>query len=172
LFQAHALLASNTSSQQAPQPVLDPGANAKNKPFQRATARQQNLMRQQPGGGAIEEYARPLGSGPAEHVKPARQPKSDTGFGDVAVSEIQSDLGSMLPPLFARPIGGKIVQLRKAQLVCERSHDFGGSRYWIVEKRPEIAHGTQLQRKTEAVVLATATPDLYKLVVTQMEEAV
>lgn len=76
----------------------------------------------------------------------------------------------MLPTLFAGPISGQIVQFRDAQLVCERSYDFGGNRYWTLEKRPEIAHGGQLQREAEAVVFAATAADLCKIFVVEMKE--
>jgi DNA invertase Pin-like site-specific DNA recombinase len=44
----------NNASQQVPHPALDSGANAKNKPFERAAARQQDLMRQQPSHSSRE----------------------------------------------------------------------------------------------------------------------
>ena len=128
-------------------------------------------MRQQPGGGTIKEYAWPLGPGPAQNVQPARQAKSHLRFGDVAVTEIQSDLGRMFPPLLASPISWQSVEIRDAQLVRECLHNLGGNGYRIVEKRPEIAHCRQLQRETEAVVFPATYPDLRKIVIVQIEKA-
>src|SRR3954452_5596165 len=98
-------------------------------------------MRQQPGRGTIEEYAGPLGSGPAEPVEPACQAKSNPGLGDIAVAEMQPNVGGMFPPLFASPISRQTVQLRNVQLIGERLHDCERNRYGIIEKRPEITHG-------------------------------
>jgi hypothetical protein len=83
-----------------------------------------------------------------------------------------TDLGDMLPTLLASPIDRQTVEVGDAQLARESLHDRGGHRHRVVEKRPEIAHGGELEGETEAVMLAATASDFRQVVVVQVKEAV
>ena len=96
--------------------LIYPAAQADDEPFERTATGQQNFVRQQPGGSTLEELAWPLGSGPAQTVEPACQPKADQRFCHVAVTVVLANFGDVFPTLLAGPISLQTLAGGKTQL--------------------------------------------------------
>jgi len=96
---------------------FDPSAHADDEALQRGNARQQNLVGQQPSGGAVEQRTQPLSAGPAHAVKPTRHSQAHSRFGDVTVAVTFADLCYMLLALFSLAIALQTVEGLNSQLV-------------------------------------------------------
>jgi hypothetical protein len=90
------LLGGDAAAQRAPQPIFHATAYPDNKAFQHADARQQDLVREQPRRGTIEEHAGPLGTGPAQGTKPACEAKTGHGITKVTVTKARGDFCGVL----------------------------------------------------------------------------
>ena len=70
------LLVGQGAGQAVPKPQGGAMAHAADQALERGDAGQQHLVRQQPGGGPVEQQPRTVVPGPAQHVEPAGQPEA------------------------------------------------------------------------------------------------
>lgn len=97
----------------APMPrarYFDASAQAGHVAFEDAGSGQQDFVRHQPGCRPFEQHAWPVGTGPAQGIKPARQAPSHLRLGDLDVAVVGADLGGVQPALSAHPIGVHAVE--------------------------------------------------------------
>ena len=86
-----ALLSGHVAGQGAPEPSGGAGADARDQAFKGRCSRQQDLLRHQPGRGAVR-------AGPAQRTQPAGQAEPDKGVGELAVAVALPDFGRVQPP--------------------------------------------------------------------------
>ena len=118
----------DAASQTGATPLLDSGADAKNESFERAAARQQNIMAQQSRDSTVEEHASPLAPCPAKHVEPAGEPESYPRFRNIAVARNRSGCGRRGLIVVCRRRTRAPVEIHDVQLVSKRLHHLGGNR--------------------------------------------
>lgn len=128
-------------------------------------------MRQQPGGCAIEEDARPLGAGPTQGIEPPTQSETDPRVGPLAEAVSQPDLRRVLPALVRAAIARQLIEIRHLQLSDEGLEHRIGYRQRVFEEGAEKAGGSELQRKAQPVVVATLGADSGVISIVQMEKA-
>ena len=71
-IELRALFGCHIAGEGAPEATGGPGANAGDQALKSRCARKQHLLRHQPGGRAVEQYAGPVRTGPAQRIEPAR----------------------------------------------------------------------------------------------------
>ena len=94
------------AGQAAPEPQGRAIAHAADQALERGDAGQQHLVRQQPGGGPVEQQPRAVVPGPAQHVEPAGQPEAGGRvLLQVAEPVVLADGRGMAPALPAVAVG-------------------------------------------------------------------
>jgi hypothetical protein len=158
-------------AQEAPQAGLDALAQAGDEAFEHGGTGQQHFVFEQPGGGALEQRAGPLGAGPAQRIQPARQAVAGRRVGEVAVAEAGLDFACVLDALSAAGVGRKSAAIGDIELPCEDA-DYGvRHRKAVLEEGAEVAHGAQLQRKAKAMSCAAALLDQAAVGIVEVEIA-
>jgi len=156
------LLVGQGVGQAVPQPQSGAMAHAANQALQRGDAGQQHFVRQQPGGGPVEQQTRPIVPSPAQHVKPACQPEAGGPvLLQVAEPVVLADGRGMAPALPAVAIGGQARYWHLAKLT-RHDRDYGKGRLGrIVKEGTEKPRCPKLDRKADPVVGAAHLPDQF-----------
>ena len=120
-----ALFARHIAGEGAPEPAGGPGANAGDQALKSRRARQQHLLRHQPGGRAVEQHARPVRARPAQGVEPARQAEADGRIGELAVAVALRISAGMQPSDPGRGVLGEASRIGDAKLARQIGRNAG-----------------------------------------------
>jgi hypothetical protein len=155
-----------------PEPQGRAMAHATDQALERGDAGQQDLVRQEPRGRAVEQQSRAVIPGPAQRVEPTGQPEAGGGIVlQVTEAVAFADRRNMAPTL---PVGAIGVQARGRNVaeLTRHGRDHHGRRLArVVEKSAEEPHRPELDGEADPVVGAAHRADEFKIHRVEVEMA-
>ena len=148
---------------------LDARTQARHQACQHTDAGEQDFVAEESRGGALEQHARTIGSGPAERIEPPLQPELHAGDQKIRSPIHPSNLGGMLPPLVAGPIPCQTRRIGDPQWLRARADNTRGDRRWVREKGSQEPHCPQLDGKAQTIRQPTAPGQVRLIGIIQMD---
>ena len=135
-------------------------AHAADQALERGDAREQHLVRHQPGDRPVEQQPQAVVPGPAEHVEPAGQPKAGRGVLLQSAEPVAlADQGDVAPALPAVAVGVEARRRGFAELPRGGGDHRGRRLGRVVEEGAEEAGRAELGREPDPVVGAAHPAD-------------
>src|SRR5260370_29935750 len=111
-------------------------------------------MHLQPCSRPLKQHAWPIGSCPAQRIKPAGKTEGCPLLGDFYITVSTADLRCMQPALFAGTVNQPAFPNVHAQLFSQRVKYHRRRSHRIVKKSAEVADRAELHGEAEPVVVA------------------
>src|SRR5260370_4089915 len=128
-------------------------------------------MHLQPCSRPLKQHAWPIGSCPAQRIKPAGKTEGCPLLGDFYITVSTADLRCMKPALFAGPVSQPAFPNVHAQLFSQRVKYHRWHSHRIVKKSAEVADRAELHGEAEPVVVAALLCDHRMIGIVQMKVA-
>lgn len=171
-FELGLLCQADMAREAAPQPQLHPAAQPCHMPLQDAAARQQHLVRHQPGRGPLEQHAGPVGAGPAQCVQPPRQAPSHQGFGDLDIAVLRAYFGRVLPATLAGSVSIKSIDRRDMKLPSQRLHNGCRHLQRVGQERAQVADSAELDGEAQPVMVPSLARNPLQIDIAKVKVAV
>jgi hypothetical protein len=171
-FELGLLCQADVAREAAPQPQLHPAAQPCHMPLQDAAARQQHLVRHQPGRGPLEQHAGPVGAGPAQCVQPPRQAPPHQGFGDLDIAVLRADFGRVLPATLAGSVSIKSIDRRDMKLPSQRLHNGCRHLQRVGQERAQVADSAELDGEAQPVMVPSLARNPLQIDIVEVKVAV